>query len=89
LQLQTREQVEQAEQLERQARGVENMSFQHPSPEEALVGVEEEAEVRAGASTVTAPKAVPFTRAMDKIGRNDPCPCGSGKKYKQCHGRLA
>ena len=23
-----------------------------------------------------------------KIGRNDPCPCGSGKKYKQCHGRL-
>jgi preprotein translocase subunit SecA len=23
------------------------------------------------------------------IGRNDPCPCGSGKKYKQCHGRLA
>jgi preprotein translocase subunit SecA len=25
----------------------------------------------------------------DKIGRNDPCPCGSGKKYKQCHGRLS
>jgi preprotein translocase subunit SecA len=24
-----------------------------------------------------------------KIGRNDPCPCGSGKKYKQCHGREA
>ncbi|MGZ5099209.1 MAG: SEC-C metal-binding domain-containing protein, partial [Usitatibacter sp.] len=24
-----------------------------------------------------------------KVGRNDPCPCGSGKKYKQCHGRLA
>jgi uncharacterized protein YecA (UPF0149 family) len=24
-----------------------------------------------------------------KIGRNDPCPCGSGKKYKQCHGNLA
>jgi preprotein translocase subunit SecA len=24
-----------------------------------------------------------------KIGRNDPCPCGSGKKYKQCHGKLA
>jgi len=25
---------------------------------------------------------------MGKIGRNDPCPCGSGKKYKQCHGKL-
>ncbi|HZF78874.1 MAG TPA: SEC-C metal-binding domain-containing protein [Rubrivivax sp.] len=26
---------------------------------------------------------------MPKVGRNDPCPCGSGKKYKLCHGRLA
>ena len=26
-------------------------------------------------------------RSMPKVGRNDPCPCGSGKKYKQCHGR--
>ncbi|WP_373318853.1 SEC-C metal-binding domain-containing protein, partial [Laribacter hongkongensis] len=24
-----------------------------------------------------------------RVGRNDPCPCGSGKRYKQCHGRLA
>jgi preprotein translocase subunit SecA len=31
----------------------------------------------------------PFRRFGQKIGRNDPCPCGSGKKYKQCHGRLA
>ncbi len=30
----------------------------------------------------------PFVRKTKKIGRNDPCPCGSGKKYKQCHGRL-
>ncbi|HSC76474.1 MAG TPA: preprotein translocase subunit SecA, partial [Pseudomonadales bacterium] len=32
--------------------------------------------------------AAPFVREGEKIGRNDPCPCGSGKKYKQCHGRL-
>ncbi len=31
----------------------------------------------------------PFTRDGDKVGRNDPCPCGSGKKFKQCHGRLS
>jgi preprotein translocase subunit SecA len=31
----------------------------------------------------------PFVRPERKIGRNEPCPCGSGKKYKQCHGRLA
>ncbi len=30
----------------------------------------------------------PFVRADRKIGRNEPCPCGSGKKYKQCHGKL-
>jgi preprotein translocase subunit SecA len=32
-----------------------------------------------------APKATPI-RVDPKIGRNDPCPCGSGKKYKNCHG---
>ncbi|MCZ6560967.1 MAG: preprotein translocase subunit SecA [Gammaproteobacteria bacterium] len=32
--------------------------------------------------------AVPFVREQPKVGRNEPCPCGSGKKYKQCHGRL-
>jgi len=31
---------------------------------------------------------LPFTRTSPKIGRNDPCNCGSGKKYKHCHGRL-
>jgi preprotein translocase subunit SecA len=30
----------------------------------------------------------PFTRAGEKVGRNDLCPCGSGKKYKHCHGRI-
>jgi preprotein translocase subunit SecA len=30
----------------------------------------------------------PFTRQGDKVGRNEPCPCGSGKKFKQCHGKL-
>jgi len=30
-----------------------------------------------------------FSTLMNKPGRNDPCPCGSGKKYKSCHGKLA
>jgi preprotein translocase subunit SecA len=34
-------------------------------------------------------QAKPFVRDGQKVGRNDPCPCGSGKKYKQCHGKLA
>jgi preprotein translocase subunit SecA len=33
--------------------------------------------------------AAPFVREQPKVGRNQPCPCGSGKKYKQCHGKLS
>jgi preprotein translocase subunit SecA len=33
-------------------------------------------------------QAAPTKREADKVGRNDPCPCGSGKKYKKCHGAL-
>lgn len=32
--------------------------------------------------------AQPQAGAAPKVGRNDPCPCGSGKKYKHCHGKL-
>jgi len=37
---------------------------------------------------VSAPVATPFVREMPKVGRNEMCPCGSGKKYKHCHGAL-
>jgi preprotein translocase subunit SecA len=36
----------------------------------------------------SAPMAAPFVRPMPKVGRNEPCPCGSGRKYKHCHGTL-
>jgi preprotein translocase subunit SecA len=36
----------------------------------------------------SAPQAAPFVRPMPKVGRNEPCPCGSGRKYKHCHGAL-
>jgi preprotein translocase subunit SecA len=41
----------------------------------------------AGPSSRSEPEAVTVVRAYPKVGRNDPCPCGSGKKYKFCHGR--
>lgn len=34
-------------------------------------------------------KGTPYVRTQPKVGRNDPCPCGSGKKYKQCHGKAS
>ncbi|RBP49876.1 preprotein translocase subunit SecA [Arenicella xantha] len=36
-----------------------------------------------------AAESAPFIRQQPKVGRNEPCPCGSGKKYKQCHGKLS
>ena len=43
-----------------------------------------------GSETELKPEAMkPFKHQAEKVGRNKPCPCGSGKKYKQCHGRLA
>ena len=62
---------------------VSNVRYQHADYEEAL------AAAPAGEEGATAVAAQPFVRAGEKVGRNDPCPCGSGKKYKQCHGRLA
>jgi preprotein translocase subunit SecA len=60
---------------------LENVRYQHADYEEALGSAPEENEAEAG--------NVPFERAGVKVGRNDPCPCGSGKKYKQCHGKLS
>jgi len=59
---------------------VENVKYQHAGYDEALETDKADAPVKA--------KERPFVREMGKIGRNDPCPCGSGKKYKQCHGKL-
>ncbi|TCV83009.1 preprotein translocase subunit SecA [Sulfurirhabdus autotrophica] len=56
---------------------LENVQYHHADYEDALAGTDE-AEV--SQQTVV--------REGDKVGRNDPCPCGSGKKYKQCHGKL-
>ena len=67
---------------------VENVSYQHAdfdanaAPEELLAPVA----VAAGGAGSQAPIQ---DAGGPKVGRNDPCPCGSGKKYKQCHGRLA
>ena len=64
-----------------------NMQFQHP--ETGDFGVDDEMEqAMAFASQGSDVQPRTMTREADKIGRNDPCPCGSGKKYKQCHGQL-
>jgi preprotein translocase subunit SecA len=64
---------------------VENVQYQHADYDEALGLPNALADQEAMGSA----NAQPVTREGVKVGRNDPCPCGSGKKYKQCHGVLS
>ncbi|MBS0323756.1 MAG: preprotein translocase subunit SecA [Proteobacteria bacterium] len=73
VEVRSQEQIEEAEQPPPQ---MENVQYHHADYDEAL-----------SAANAEPPVATPVV-AGPKIGRNDPCPCGSGKKYKHCHGRL-
>ena len=61
------------------------MQFEHA---EVSALAEEEEHAEAQSNVAAAPAQTPFVRQERKVGRNEPCPCGSGKKYKHCHGRL-
>ena len=67
------------EAVEPQEPAVSNVQYHHADYDEALGKPDEAAQVE--------PRA-PIQRSQPKVGRNDPCPCGSGKKYKHCHGKL-
>ena len=75
----SKEEIDAMEEQRRQEQ--ENLQLKHADIS-ALHGEEQPNESQA--NNVIAP----FVREGEKVGRNDPCPCGSGKKYKQCHGRL-
>ena len=80
--VQSGEQLEQAaEDMESRAERIANVTYTAPTE-------------TGGVETVLDPRtslqaAAPFGDQVPRVGRNDPCPCGSGKKYKQCHGKLA
>jgi preprotein translocase subunit SecA len=102
LQVRTEAEIEEQER-ERERQLARRLQMQHAAPqsvisgEAAPVGPEAAAAVAAGplaagsgpfaAGPATAPP--PLMRDGRKVGRNEPCPCGSGKKYKHCHGQLA
>ncbi len=96
VQVQSGEQVEQAaEQMEAQAQRVSHMAFQHPDAGSGVSALEPEEAALAGmavagsAAGAAAAAPRPVVNPFPKVGRNDPCPCGSGKKYKHCHGKLS
>ncbi len=73
-----------AEAAERQRRLEAAMQTQHAAPQSLVAASEDPLPD----DTQSAGAQNQVTREGPKIGRNDPCPCGSGKKYKQCHGAL-
>ncbi|GAB4205512.1 MAG: preprotein translocase subunit SecA [Tibeticola sp.] len=78
--VQSGDQIEQAaEAMEQRAEHISNVTYTAPTE----TG---EVEVVVDAQTQTPPTRVV---GVPRVGRNDPCPCGSGKKYKHCHGKLA
>jgi preprotein translocase subunit SecA len=90
LQVRTEEEIER-EEAERQRRLQARMQLQHAAPPQlgdqapqpAPGAPEREPPAEAPAAPVT-----PFVRGVRKVGRNEPCPCGSGRKFKHCHGAL-
>ena len=79
MQIENPEEIEAQERL-RRAEAAQKMNFQHS---QASAGSDQDVPQPKGAA-----KAETFVREERKVGRNEPCPCGSGKKYKQCHGQL-
>ena len=102
VELETPEEIQRAEE-ERRAEIRKRLNFQHAQapamggeaaaeqPGAGAAGGAGVAGAAGGAAAAAAPEvAAPttFVRQEQKVGRNEPCPCGSGKKYKQCHGKL-
>ncbi|MBP6816297.1 MAG: preprotein translocase subunit SecA [Burkholderiaceae bacterium] len=93
--IQSPEEAQQAEETieQKQVQNYGNVSYTHADFDEAAASAEgaDAESIALALQQVPAGEpqpAQPMRRFGSKIGRNDPCPCGSGKKYKQCHGQL-
>ena len=79
MQIESPKEVE-AQERQRRAEAAKRMNFEHSKAQDM------------GAESMPArsadPKGETFVRNQPKVGRNEPCPCGSGRKFKQCHGTV-
>jgi preprotein translocase subunit SecA len=65
-----------------------NLQYQHADAAASATEASVDGQPAAEPGAIAAEPVQPFVRGGAKVGRNDPCPCGSGRKYKQCHGKL-
>ena len=75
--------------MEADRRKAQAMEFRHADAPTLAGGQHQLGGRQQAGAAEAAPAPEPFVREGRKIGRNEPCPCGSGKKYKQCHGSLS
>ncbi len=81
--IQSGEQLDQAaEDLEKRGENIANVTYTAPTETGEVVATLDE-------DTVVGKRQFAPEGGVPRVGRNEPCPCGSGKKYKQCHGKLA
>ena len=83
VQVQRQDEAAEIERRRREAAARQQMAFEHAQANAVPDTPPEQSEAEASAKPQTVVREAP------KVGRNDPCPCGSGKKYKQCHGALS
>ncbi|HEX5352781.1 MAG TPA: SEC-C metal-binding domain-containing protein, partial [Rhodanobacteraceae bacterium] len=91
--IRTEEEIAELEAEQRRLAESRAMDFQHAQstgydPVPMPGGAEAEGGLNAGTGAAAVAATAPVVRSGPKIGRNDPCPCGSGKKFKHCHGAL-
>ncbi|WP_237134817.1 preprotein translocase subunit SecA [Pseudohongiella sp. O18] len=85
VQVRSPEEIDAIERAREAERAKEKMQFEHSEAN----AMQAAAAAEGRAQENNDDQQSPFVRETPKLGRNDPCPCGSGKKYKQCHGRLS
>ncbi len=81
--MQRQDEAAEIERRRREAAAKQQMAFEHA----LAASVADEAGAPEGEPAPAKPQTQ--VRGTPKVGRNDPCPCGSGKKFKQCHGALS
>ena len=82
VQVRAKEDIDAVEEQQRRAAALQEQEYHYQS------GADQPPPAAALPLEDGSPQQAPFVRDGRKVGRNEPCPCGSGKKYKQCHGKL-
>ena len=82
----TRQQMEEVEEKRREEQRKQAEAMQAKHDEMNAMAGNGDAQAGTPPGAPAAPKT--FVRSEEKVGRNSPCPCGSGKKYKSCHGKI-